>query len=122
MASKKSETPWTLGEINGLTKAIPFLLAGLEGAVAEFDLLSISLQRVGAGDFRCVLRGSGKGSDANPVRLVAFSNAGFATECLLYAENAFAENSIRWHIDRFASDNGSDGASKVKQPRLTMTK
>lgn len=111
---------FSLGDIDGLSKAITFILAGLSGGVLEFDVFSISLQRVSAGDFRCILRGARKEAPNAGVRLVAFSNADDPAECLLYAEGAFASGRIRWHIDQYAAGSGSNGATSSKPGQLTL--
>lgn len=122
MKNKASDPSYTTGELNDVTKAIPFLLAGFEGHVAEFDILGLSLQRLPDGAFRSILRGVSRDGPTDAVRLVAFTNAGLASECLCLLEVGFRENLLRWHIDRYASNHGTDGATEAKRKRLTLTK
>ena len=117
-----NDNSWTKAEINGLTKAIPFLLAGLEGGLNEFELQSFTLQRSDTAAFRCILRGHRVGGSTDGVRLVAFTNAELASECILYAESGFASDAIRWHIDIYAKGVSSNGDSKTGRQGLTLRK
>lgn len=120
MAKKTLDPPFTTEDIDGLNKTLTFLLAGLTGAVQEFDLLGISLQRVYDGSFRVIVRGWPREGDNAGIRVVAFTNAATPTECLLYAEAGFRDSTARWHIDRFADNNAADGASKPEPKQLTL--
>lgn len=121
MAGKNGYEP-SVGEINGSHKQFPFLLAGVNGAIVEFDLFGISLQRVQDGAFRCILRGAFKAGPNAGVRLVAFTNAECSASCLLYAERALATGSIRWQIDKYAPGSGGNAASKGQAGQLTLIK
>ena len=113
---------YTKAAFNGLTKAIPYLLAGLEGAIEGFDLHSISLQRVSDTDYRCILRGFDRGDTGDSVRLVSFTNAGTVTECILHAEHGFRSAKGRWIVDQYAKSASDNGSSKSKAASRSIVK
>ena len=105
-----------------LTQAITFLLAGLHGATDRRELHSISLQRDNRAAFRCILRGIGKSGPVDGLRLVAFTNADSAAECLLHAEYGFASDVIRWHLDAFANGAGENASAENGHKGLVIAK
>ena len=105
-----------------VTDAIPTLLAGLESGLREFDLFSLSLQRLPDGSFRCILRGGWKEGHGDQIRLVSFTNSLSAAKCLVAADHGFGEGAIRWHVDQFAGSNGADGSTKTERKQLTFLK
>ncbi len=120
MTAPKSDLPFTSEDYNGLTHSLPFLLAGLEGHVKEFELFGVTLQRTDSGDFRCILRGQRRAGADSSVRLVSFTNADLASECLLFAEGGFRDGLARWTLDQYATSNGQNGKAGSKPDQLTL--
>lgn len=122
MKANHEDPSFSTGDLNAITKAIPFLLAGLEGGVCEFTIFSLSLQRLPDGSFRSILRGFPADSEGPSIRLVAFTNAQFASECILSVETAFRDNLLRWHVDQFYERPSDNGSTKAKPKKLTLVK
>lgn len=105
---------------HGDTEAIAFVLAGLEGRVLEFDLFGLSLQRLSDGAYRCIFRGCWKAGAKAGIRLVSFTNAESAEDCLGVAARAFRNGKLRWHTDQYANGSSGNGDSKGKQGKLNL--
>jgi hypothetical protein len=108
--------------IDGLAQAIPYLLASLAGYTKGFSLLGITLQRIGVGEFRCILRGNRQGSADDSVGLVAFTNGGSPARVLHLANESFGGGTIRWHVDRWANGSGKNADSETREPGLGIDK
>jgi hypothetical protein len=112
MKKKVLQDAITEENFNDLTKAIPYLLAGLEGLTNGNKLISVTLQQTDLSGFRVVLRSIQERASGDSVRVVGFTSGSSAPECLLFAEAGYRENVIRWHVDRFAKSVSQDGPSK----------
>lgn len=117
MSNAKDEQGISKISLNGLTKSIPFLLAGLEDGIEGFTLTGFTLQSTSDGDFRCILRGFEPTRSGVPVRLVSFTNSGLASECLLLAEIGFRDDKARWHVDQYANGPRKNGDTKSRPRR-----
>lgn len=116
--TNKNSTVLDKEGLDGFTKTFPWLLGGLKGDINEFEILGYTLQRLSDGDFRCILRGIRRNCPNGGVRLVAFSNAGCPAELLAGVDQALSENTLRWHVDRYANDDNGHVVTKI--PTLTL--
>lgn len=109
-----------LEEYEQLNRTIPYLLAGLEGYTNGHKINSVTVQQDGLHGYRVILRAVGVNPGGDTLFFVGFSNGSDPGAALLFAENGYRENVIRWSIDRFAKSLSDNGSSEDEGGKLTI--
>lgn len=103
----------TAGQSDEFTETFAYILAGFEKNLDGFDIFSLSLQRLGDDDYRVVCRGRDWRERNNPLRVVSFTNASTAFDCLAELENGLRTGTIKFSVDRYAKADTDNDAAKA---------
>lgn len=105
---------------DGLTDAIPYLLAGFEGRTSGNKVNSITVQQTGFSGYRVIIRGTGFDERGDTIYIVSFTIGNTPGQALLIAEGAYREDLIQWKVDQFAASSSNHGATKNEKRQLTL--
>lgn len=102
-----------------IVKAIPYLLAGLEGRTDGHELVSVAVQQAGVSSFRVVLRAIQREPAGHQLRVVGFTSGLSAAGVIVCVEEGYKGDLIKWKPDKFAKGIMSDNGSKAKKLRIS---
>lgn len=112
---------YTVAELTDL--AIPFIISGFDESYEERILTSFTVQPVGDGSFKGLLRSVLNLGEPNESGFIAYTNQNTLSGVFHFFEVGLSYNDIRWTVDKFHknfdedSSNSREGMVKRKLTR-----